>query len=251
MGKFLVEACVDSVDSALIASEAGANRLELCSNLLIGGTTPTLAMFREIRKKTNIPIHVLIRPRFGDFLYTESEFSVIKEEVRQFVAESTEGVVVGFLRKDGSIDADRLKEVLLLCSSVKVTFHRAFDVCKDPLEGLKTLMELGVDSVLTSGQEDSVIHGLKLLKRLNEVSEGRLSLMAGSGVSPEVIPQIYKETGISQFHLSGKRVLESEMDYRKENVHMGLSSFSEYEIFRTDFYTIREAVSVLKSLNND
>lgn len=247
----ILEACVDRVESAMIATENGADRLELCSNLIIGGTSPTMAMFKEVRKVCNTDIRVLIRPRFGDFLYTNYEFNIIKEEVRQFKEEGADGVVIGILKPDGSLDEERMSELIAEAGDLKITLHRAFDVCVNPYLTLESCVRLGIDTILTSGQEESAVKGLSLLKELNKKAGNRIHLMAGSGVSASVIKEIFGETGIKNYHLSGKSVLQSKMVYRKEGVPMGLPNFSEYEIWETDGEKIRQAKEVLKSLSND
>ena len=155
MKNFTLEACVDSVESALAAVRGGADRLELCGNLIIGGTTPDIHLFQEIRRYTDIPIHVLIRPRFGDFLYTEHEFRIMEEDIRSFKELGAQGAVIGILKENGDLDADRMKILMEEAEGMKVTLHRAFDVCRDPFAALEQAKDLGVDIVLTSGQKNS------------------------------------------------------------------------------------------------
>lgn len=248
MKKYLLEACVDSVESALIATENGAQRLELCSNLIIGGTTPTLSLFEEVKRNCNNLVNVLIRPRFGDFCYSDSEFEVIKKEIVQFKKAGADGAVIGFLKPDGSLDCERMKECIELAGGMQITLHRAFDVCIDPYETLEQAAELKINTILTSGQENSALAGAECLRRLQEQAKGRLAILAGSGVTPENIEAIYKKTGISHFHMSGKRVIASRMTYRKENVPMGMDSVSEFEIWQTDGEKIARAAAVLQKL---
>lgn len=247
----ILEACVDSVESAIHATKGGADRLELCSNLIIGGTTPSLSLFKEVRKVCDKEIRVLIRPRFGDFLYSDYEFSIIKEEIKEFKKLGAEGVVIGILKADGNLDEDRMKALIKEAGTMKITLHRAFDVCVDPFKALSQCIEMGIDTILTSGQEESAVKGLDLLKELNEMAKGKIHLMAGSGVSAPVIKEIYTNTGISSYHLSGKIVMDSKMKYRKEGVPMGLSGLSEYEIWQTSEKSIKSAREVLNSLAND
>ena len=248
MKEYLLEACVDSVESAEIATKAGAKRLELCGNLVIGGTTPTLAVFEEVRKRVDNCIHVLIRPRFGDFCYSEAEFAVIKKEIVQFRNAGADGVVIGMLKPDGSLDRERMQECMELSKKMKVTLHRAFDVCRDPYEALEQAILLGIDTVLTSGQEDNCLKGAECIRELVKRAKGAISILAGSGVSPENIEEIYQKTGVVNFHMSGKKILQSPMKYRKENVHMGTEFLSEFEIWQTDGERIARAVSILEAL---
>ena len=161
MSSYLLECCVDSVDSALLAEKGGADRLELCSNLIIGGTTPTLALYHRIRMHSDIRIHALIRPRFGDFLYSEEEFQVILEEVRQFRQAGAEGVVIGCLTPECSLHMEYMKKLMDAAGGMSVTLHRAFDMCRDPFEALEQSKELGVNTILTSGQAPSCLEGIK------------------------------------------------------------------------------------------
>lgn len=156
MNKYILECCVDSVASAIEAEKGGADRLELCSNLIIGGTTPTLALFNEVRNHVSIPINVLIRPRFGDFLYSEYEVNMIKQEVVQFREAGADAVVIGSLTADGSLDIEQMKELIVLAGDMKITLHRAFDMCADPIKTLQEAINLGIDTILTSGKR---IHG--------------------------------------------------------------------------------------------
>lgn len=246
MKEYLLETCVDSVESACIAAANGADRLELCSNLVIGGTTPTLALFEEIRERSTITINVLIRPRFGDFCYSDQEYAVIKREIRQFVKAGADGIVIGFLNPDGSLDHDRMEECIALAEGRHVTLHRAFDVCRNPYGALEQAAGLHVNTILTSGQEKDCLTGISCLAGLVKASAGRLTIMAGSGVSPDNMVQLHEQAGIKHFHMSGKKALASRMEYRKENVPMGLPAFSEFEIWQTDGEKIARGANILK-----
>ena len=245
MTDFILEACVDSVESALAAARGGASRLELCGSLVIGGTTPNPWLFQEIRKHTDIRIHVLIRPRFGDFCYTEEEFILIREAVREYKKLGAEGVVICCLNPDGTMNMEQMKILMEEAEGMSVTLHRAFDVCADPYETMEQAISLGIDTILTSGQKNVCTLGTELLKDLVEKSAGRIRIQVGSGVNAEVIREVYPKTGATAFHMSGKKTLDSEMKYRKEGVNMGLPSLSEFEVWRTDENAIREARQVL------
>lgn len=244
---YILECCADSVESALNAHEGGANRLELCGNLVIGGTTPSLFLFEEIRKKLDIKIHVLIRPRFGDFLYTEYEKNIMKKEVEMFRKVGADGVVIGALDKKGNLDVEFMKELIYIAGNMKVVLHRAFDVCKDPFKTLEESISLGIDTILTSGQQNNCLLGLELIKKLDEVSNGRIKIMAGSGMTSDRMKEFLEKTSIKCFHMSAKNILESEMEYRNPNVNMGMSGLSEYEIWRTDKEEIKRAGEILNS----
>lgn len=247
MRDYILESCVDSVESAINAEAGGANRLELCANLIIGGTTPSTALFELVRKAVKIKINVLIRPRFGDFLYTNHEFEMIKKEVALFKELGADGVVVGCLKVDGTLDIERMRELVDLAGEMTITLHRAFDVCKDPLEALEQVKALGIDTILTSGQENSCIQGKELIKILIEKAEDKVAILIGGGVNHKVIEEMMAEMPATHFHMSGKVTLESEMAYRKNNVNMGLKGLSEYEIWRTDQENILAAQKVILS----
>jgi copper homeostasis protein len=248
MGEFVLEACVDSVESALAAARGGADRLELCSNLVIGGTTPSTVLFNEIRKHTDIDIRVLIRPRYGDFCYTDYELNMIKGEIRAFRALGAQGVVLGILKPDGTLNVEQLKELMELAGGMAVTLHRAFDVCTDPFQTLEEAVELGIKTILTSGQQNACIEGAGLIKELVSQSADRIQIQAGSKVDAEVIEKLYHLTGATAYHMSGKVTIDSSMLYRKNGVSMGLPSLSEYEIWQTDEIKIRKAREVLEEL---
>lgn len=248
MEKFILEACVDSLESALAAEQGGATRLELCSNLIIGGTTPSRWLYEEIRQVSDIRIHALIRPRFGDFCYTKHEFAVILNEVRMFRELGADGVVIGILRPDGTLNLEQMEFLMEAAGDMSVTLHRAFDVCVNPYEAFEQAKKLGICTVLTSGQKDNCLAGKDLLKELVSMEDGRITVQVGSGVDAEAIRKLAPYTGAHAFHMSGKIVLDSRMVYRKEGVNMGLPSISEFEIFQTDPEKIRAARKVLETL---
>lgn len=248
MKGFILEACVGSVESALAAERGGATRLELCGELIVGGVTPSPCLFQEIRKHSNIRTHILIRPRFGDFCYTDAEFEIMKAEVAAFGTLGAEGVVIGILKPDGTLDLNRLKVLKELAGDMSVTLHRAFDVCADPMAAMEQAIALGFDTILTSGQKNTCTEGASLIKELVKESQGRIVIQAGGGVNAEVIESLYPVTGGRAYHMSGKMTVESAMEYRKSDVSMGLPCLSEYEIVRTDQEAIRKARRVLEAL---
>ncbi len=248
MEHITLEACVDSVESAIAAEKGGADRIELCQNLLIGGTTPDPWLFNEVRKNTNIRIHVLIRPRFGDFCYTDYEFKLICDAVGSFRDMGADGIVIGILKADGTLDLDRMKILMDTRGDMSVTLHRAFDVCRDPFATLEQAISLGIDTILTSGQENLGIDGRELIRELVREADGKIAILAGSGVNAQVIEELYEYTGATDYHMSGKRVLESPMTYRKKNVNMGAPGMNEYEIWRTDEDNIKEARKTINRL---
>ncbi|MCI8709121.1 MAG: copper homeostasis protein CutC [Dorea sp.] len=243
--KTKLEVCVDSVESAVIAQECGADSLEICSNLIIGGTTPGVSQFKHIRKACTAELYVLIRPRYGDFLYTDAEFDMMKEDIWMFRKLGADGITAGCLRADGSLDLGRMKELKDCAGSLRFTLHRAFDVCRDPYESLEETISLGIDRILTSGQAAVCTEGTEVLRQLIAQAGERIEILVGSGVNAQAIRRIRAETHAVSFHMSGKQRIDSKMSYRKEGVNMGLPGLSEFDIFRTDPEEIRKAKEAL------
>lgn len=245
---YTLECCVDSVESAIAAKKGGADRLELCSALVIGGLSPSQALYRKIREQADIPIRVLLRPRFGDFCYTDYEHEILKEEVRNFRKLGADGIVIGTMKPDGTLNLEQMKELMEEAQGMTVTLHRAFDMCKDPFQTLEEAKRLGIHTILTSGQKNVCTEGMDLLKELVEQAQGKTEILVGGGVDASVLPVLAEKTKAKAFHMSGKVSIESEMQYRKQDVSMGVASVSEYEIWRTSEKRIREARRVLDHL---
>ena len=245
---YILEVCADSVQSAVAAQEGGADRIELCSGLVIGGLSPSPALFKQIRKYTDLKIRTLLRPRFGDFCYDDYEFQTLKEEVEMFRELGADGVVIGMLNPDGTLDMERMEVLVNAAGDIGITLHRAFDVCRDPYEALEQCASLGIDTILTSGQKSSAWEGRGLLAELAEQAAGRVEILAGAGVNPGVIEKLAGCTAVRAFHMSGKKVMDSRMEFRREGVPMGIPGFSEFEIWQTDREQVRRAAQVLQSL---
>ena len=220
MKNYVLEACVDSAESAFAAEAGGAVRLELCADLIVGGTTPSICLLKEIRKKSDIRIHVLIRPRFGDFCYTEHETNIIEEEIKMFKDAGADGIVTGALCPDGTLDCKKMERFVKAAGDRWVTLHRAFDVCANPYRTLDQARDLGISCILTSGQKNSALEGKELLRDLQKKAGETIQILAGGGIDADVIPKLYQETGITSYHMSGKITLDSPMMYRKEDVSM-------------------------------
>ena len=245
---YTLECCVDSVESAIAAKKGGADRLELCSALVIGGLSPSQALYRKIREQADIPIRVLLRPRFGDFCYTDYEHEILKEEVRSFCKLGADGIVIGTMKPDGTLNLEQMKELMEETQGMTVTLHRAFDMCQDPFQTLEEAKRLGIHTILTSGQKNVCTEGMDLLKELVEQAQGKTEILVGGDVDASVLPVLAEKTKAKAFHMSGKVSIESEMQYRKQDVSMGVASVSEYEIWRTSEKRIREARRVLGHL---
>ena len=245
----LIEGCVDSYASAAAAALAGADRLELCANLAIGGTTPSPVVFKQVQRDCDVKINVLIRPRFGDFLYSQPEMEEMCTEIRAFRALGANGVVIGALTPEGTLDMDKMRRLMDCAGDMEVTLHRAFDMTRDPLEALEAAVALGCRTILTSGQASSAPAGLEILRTLRARAAGRIGVMAGCGVKKENIRAIFDGAGITAFHTSGRGApIDSGMVYRKAGVSMGLPSLSEYEIWRTDPEEFRLCAEIVHGL---
>lgn len=247
MKNYVLEVCIDSLESAVDAVNGGATRLELCANLVIGGTTPSIYLFREIRKVTDIPVNAIIRPRFGDFCNTETELKIMAEEIKQFKAEGVNGIVSGVLKIDGNLDMRSMELLRGAAEGLDFTLHRAFDMCVDPIKAVKEAESLGINTILTSGQKNSCPDGVLLLKELAGLT--KVDIMAGAGLTLDAIRKIRKIAGLTSYHLSGKVIVDSPMVYRKEDVSMGLPSLSEYEIWRTSADNIAAVKKVLEEID--
>ena len=236
MKNYLFEVCTNSVESCIAAQEGGANRVELCAGIPEGGTTPSygeIAMAREVLTTTRL--HVIIRPRGGDFLYSPVEVKTMLKDIEMARQLGADGVVFGCLTTNGGIDVPVMKQLMEASKGLSVTFHRAFDVCRDPFAALEQLIELGCDRILTSGQQSDAVKGIPLIAELVRRADGRIIIMPGCGVRENNIAKLEAETGAKEFHTSARSIVYSKMEYRNENVPMGSSIVSsEFETVETD-----------------
>lgn len=214
------------------AVEGGADRIELCANLAEGGTTPSYAHIKKCREAFDVLIYPIIRPRGGDFLYTKDEFEIMKHDVQLCRDLGCDGVVIGLLNMDGTIDVTRMAELIELAYPLGVTCHRAFDRCKDPFVALEELIEIGCERILTSGQKPSVADegAVELIAELNKKADGRIIIMPGSGVRKENIKQIAEQTGCTEFHSSLRSKIKSPMQYMQPGFAGSEESYSNNHI---------------------
>jgi copper homeostasis protein len=217
----LIEACVDSVESAIAAEEGGAGRVELCANLIEGGTTPSDGALALCRERLGIPIRVLVRPRGGDFLYSDIDFEIMRKDVLRTKELGADGVVLGLLQADGSIDCERTERLIDAARPMGVTFHRAFDVCHDPEEALEQLVTLGVDRVLTSGQAAGAPDGISTIARLVQLAAERIGILPGGGIDETNVMDVVRGTGVREVHLRATVEVESGMMFRAPQVQIG------------------------------
>ena len=224
-----LEICCASIASALAAQQGGADRIELCDNLYEGGTTPSAGMIKTVRELLTIGIHVMIRPRGGDFLYSDEEFKIMKEDILAAKSLKVDGVVFGILTSEGEVDMDRCMELINLARPMKVTFHRAFDVTKDPEQSLENIIALGFDLLLTSGQKDTAPEGIGLITELVLQANNRIRIMPGSGVNENNVIEIIKKTGVRDIHMTLRDEVRSSMQHTREDIHFsGAPPHSDY-----------------------
>ena len=216
-----IEICVNSAVSAIEAQKGGAQRVELCENLWEGGTTPSAGTIALARKHLTIQLFVIIRPRGGDFLYSDVEFEVMKHDIRTAKELGADGIVTGILTADGKVDKPRMQELKALAAPLPITFHRAFDMAADPFEALEDCIELGMDRILTSGHEKTAIEGMELIAELAKKANGRIRIMPGAGINEKNVRKLVEYTGVQEVHFSAMKTIDSEMDYRQSNVFMG------------------------------
>ena len=214
MNNFIIEIATSDFASSKAAAEGGADRIELCDNLTEGGTTQSQAVIRHCREKLNMQLFPIIRPRGGDFLYTEDEFQIMINDIKICKQFNCDGVVIGLLRADGSINIERTKKLVDLAYPMEVTFHRAFDRSKDPFESLEQLIAIGCTRILTSGQQPTAMEGIKLIAALIKTADERIIIMPGSGVRKENIMNLADQTSAVEFHSSLRTKVESKMEFR-------------------------------------
>ena len=246
-GKSKIEICANSVESAVKAQEGGAYRVELCAGIPEGGTTPSfgdIRMARQMLQQTKL--HVIIRPRGGDFLYSQLEQEIMLHDIKVARQLGVDGVVFGCLTAEGNVDIPAMKKLMNAVGDMSVTFHRAFDMCRNPKEALEQIIELGCNRILTSGLEVNAVKGIPMLKELVMQANERIIIMPGCGVNPTNILQIAEETGATEFHFSGRSSYESGMIYRNPKVSMGGTvKIEEYKKDITNPDIVKAAVSIL------
>lgn len=247
MQQFQFEICANSVESCLAAREGGATRVELCANIGEGGTTPSYGEIRQAtEQKGTLRVHVIIRPRGGDFTYSKLELQRMAYDIDMARELHADGVVFGCLTPKGDIDIEACQMLMSHAKGLSVTFHRAFDRCSRPLDAMEQLIELGFDRILTSGQQATAEEGIPLLRKLNEQARGRIIILAGCGVNESNIAKIHRETGIHEFHFSAREPFHSQVEYMSSGVSMGKEDVDESLLMYT---TKRRVENTIKALN--
>jgi copper homeostasis protein len=235
-----IEVVVYNIESALKAQEGGADRIELCDNPGEGGTTPSFATIEAVRQNASMDVYVMIRPRGGDFLYSNYEFHSMKRDILQCQKLSVDGIVFGILNPDGTIDKKRCKELIDKARPLKVTCHRAFDMTRDPFEALEDCIEVGFDRILTAGQQAKASQGAELIGQLIDKANGRIAIMPGSGVNEETVEEIIKKSGAMEIHFSATAFRESGMAFKNQQIAgMGSDEGSEFKLRTVDPQRVR------------
>jgi len=246
----LLEVCANSLESCIFAEKGGAQRVELCSNIPEGGTTPSYAEISLARKHLSIDLHVMIRPRGGDFLYSSLELEIIKQDIIAAKNLGADGVVFGILTREGKIDKTSCRQLLELAYPLRTTFHRAFDMVSDPFASLEDIISMGFDNLLTSGLQAKAYEGIHLLKQLIEKANERIIIMPGSGINEYNIKEIAITTKAKAFHVSVRKKTESRMIFRNHTIRMGgIAGISEYEYSITDEDRVKKIKDLLLTLS--
>ena len=244
-----IEICLESIESVIAAEKGGADRVEFCADLFEGGTTPSLGAFKVARANSTITISVMIRPRGGDFCYSDLEFAAMKEDIRVFREAGADCVVFGILTPEGEIDVKRNKELVELARPMEVTFHRAFDMTPDAEASLETLIDLGFDRLLTSGLEASVIEGIEVLAALVKQAGDRIIIMPGCGITERNFAFLDSKVKAKEYHVFVPGTTESKMTYRPDHIYMGgVLRQAEFAISHTDLGRVQTVTKIGRTL---
>lgn len=240
--KYLIEIATSDFLTTKSAVEGGADRIELCANLAEGGTTPSYAHIKKCREAFDVTLFPIIRPRGGDFLYTKDEFEIMKNDIKLCKELGCEGIVIGLLNMDGTIDMTRTSELVELAYPLEVTFHRAFDRCRDPFAALEDLIGIGCQRILTSGQKPTVSEGVDLIAELNKKADDRIIILPGSGVRKENIKMLAEKIGCTEFHSSLRGKAKSSMQFIHPAFANSEESYSNNEISPDEVRALRNAL---------
>jgi copper homeostasis protein len=239
-----LEVCANSVTSALAAQDGGAFRVELCDNLHEGGTTPSYGQIAMARKLLQIKLYPLIRPRPGDFLYSDIEFEVMKADVKYCIEAGCDGIVIGILNADSTIDKPRCAELVKIAKAkgLGVTFHRAIDMCADMPQALEDIIEIGCERILTSGGKSSAIEGSNVIAHLIEKAAGRIIIMPGAGVNENTVADLIHFTNAKEIHSSARSKVKSKMEYQNDHILMGYGETDEFSFALTDMERVKNII---------
>lgn len=240
-----LEVCIDNLESLALAIEGGATRIELCSSLALGGLTPSYGLMRQAAKFSSVPVYAMIRPRQGDFLFNDLDIECMLDDVRAAKQAGLNGIVIGVLTETGEVDVALSQRLIAEAEGMGVTFHRAIDQSEDPIAALNAIMSLGCERVLTSGLQANALDGIQTLKDMVQHCQGKLSIMAGAGVTAENVTTILTNTGVTEVHLSGKSTRLSGMKNKANGTHMGNADIDDYAIPVTSSDKIRAVANQL------
>lgn len=246
-----IEVAANSLTSALTAHRAGADRIELCANLELGGTTPSPGTMIIARERLDIPIHVLIRPRAGDFVYNATEIEEMKQTIRFCKSLNIDGVVVGFLTPEGKIDKSKTLEVIEAAEGMDLTFHRAFDQVIDQEEALETIIDMGFDRILTSGGMPTTPEGVRQISQLIRQAEDRIIIMPGGGINNFNFGDVVEHTGAKEFHMSAKKVVKSPVEFRPRRDLLNAQDIHPYNYIASSEEKIRNVVEQLREMKKN
>ncbi len=242
----LIEVCVDSVASAIAAERGGAQRIELCSDLLEGGVTPSLGLLRIVRSKVSLRMHPIIRPRPGDFCYSDAEFEIMQRDIEAAKSEGADGIVLGILKSDGTVDIERTRQLVELARPLSVTFHRAFDMSADLFSALEDVCATGADRLLTSGGAQECVEGVGTVAQLVKAARGRLTIMAGGRIGITNAANIVERSGVSEIHVGLATPVKSPMIHRNNGLSLGKAQGREYhrtEVLEESVHKLKRAIS--------
>jgi copper homeostasis protein len=246
-----VEICVDSVESAIAAERGGAQRVELCSDLLEGGVTPSAGLLSVVRQQIGIGLFVMIRPRGGDFCYTDLEFEIMQQDIRQARDLGADGLILGLLDRHARVDVTRTRALVELASPLPVTFHRGIDMTPDPGAALEDVVATGAARVLTSGGAPKVTEALAVVAHMVETAGDRIAVMAGGGITPKTITRVAEATGATEFHASLRSARPSPVEFHRQDVQMGEIRDREYLRFVVDEENVRALVASVQRLGEE
>ncbi len=247
MNRPILEVCAGDIDSVVAAKLGGADRVELCSALACGGITPSIGLIRAAKAVDGIGVNVLIRPREGDFVYTPREADIILADIEAARNAGADGVVIGALTPDGDVDMPLTRRMIEAAGDMSITFHRAFDLCRNPLEALEAIAELGCHRLLTSGQAQTAVEGENLLRSLVAMRSGVI-IMAGGGVNPDNAADLVRNTGVSEIHASARASFPSAMQWRREGVSMGAKDVDEYSRLSTSADIVARIIANISNI---
>jgi copper homeostasis protein len=247
MAKILLEICCGSIDDAIQSEKGGADRVELCSALFLGGLTPSIGTVQEAKRRLTIPVIAMVRPRGGGFCYSDAEFATMERDAEAAVASGADGVVFGILKQDGRIDRRRTARLCKIIGNRQAVFHRAFDVTPNPFDALEQLIDLGITRVLTSGQKESAPEGVELIAKLIGRAGQRIEILPGGGIRPYNIKEIVKRTRCRQIHMTAWERVEDSSTHANRDVSFGGALKPSEDLYdRTNAHLVKQIVTALR-----